>query len=248
MTRQGNSSEIAERLAIMERGLTEVTARVGELASALAELAHVTGPTDAASTQPIVLGADDISPFAAGFYQREFDSADRPYRWTGRGSFFEMRIRLNRNFEWSFNMELQRNRHVNISKLRGYVDYIEIPVQANGADGNIRGVIPSKPFGNSAVLTFQLPNLFVPNQIDPDSPDNRTLGVVFYEFQAEPGAAVAKKMLSIARPSVPAIPAPSPLKGSVSAGAGSAAGNTNEPASKPRRTFAESVSRLKISI
>src|SRR5947209_2137376 len=101
MNRQGNTSEIAERLAILERGLAEVTARVGELASAIAEVTGLTGPTDADSTQPLILGADDISPFAAGFYQREFDSAERPYRWTGKGSFFEMRTRINRNFEWS---------------------------------------------------------------------------------------------------------------------------------------------------
>lgn len=248
MNRQGNTSEMAERLAIMERGLTEVTARVGELASALAELTQLTGPTDAASTQPVVLGADDISPFAAGFYQREFDSAERPYRWTGRGSFFEMRIRVNRNFEWSFLMELQRNRHVNISKLRAYVDYIEIPVQVNGSDGYIRGVIPSKPFASSAVLSFQLPNLFVPNQIDADSPDNRTLGVVFYEFRAEPGASMVKTITSIALSSSAATSEISPVKGRGSANATSAAGGTNEPVAKPRRSFAESVSRLKISI
>jgi hypothetical protein len=244
MSRQAETSEIAERLRIVERALAEATAQISELASAVAEVAGITGLSDAASTQPLTISADDITPFAVGFYQREFDTADRPYRWTGKGSFFEMRIRINRNFEWSFIMELQRNRHVNISKLRAYVDYMEIPVQANEADGYIRGAIPSKPFGSSAILTFQLPNLFVPKQIDQDSTDNRALGVVFYDIRAEPAVSAAKS-LSLSGHSAGRVI--SSLRGRAD-NIGSGDGNAAEPAPKTRRSFAASVSRLKISI
>jgi hypothetical protein len=242
MTRQVETSEMAERLRIVERALAEATAQIGELASAMAEVADLTGLSDAASTQPVTISADDITPFAVGFYQREFDTADRPYRWTGKGSFFELRVRINRNFEWSFVMELQRNRHVNISKLRAYVDYMEVPVESNDADGYIRGVIPSRPFGSSAILTFQLPNLFVPKQIDHDSPDNRTLGVVFYDIRAEPAA--RSLPLSVGHSAGRVV---SPLRGR--AGDIGTGGESNpEPALKPRRSFAASVSRLKISL
>jgi hypothetical protein len=247
MTRQAETSDMAERLRIVERALAEATAQIGELANAIAEMADITGLSDPASTQPLTINADDITPFAVGFYQREFDTADRPYRWTGKGSFFELRVRISRNFEWPFIMELQRNRHVNISKLRGYVDYMEIPVQANEADGYIRGIIPSKPFGSSAILTFQLPNLFAPKQIDPDSADNRTLGVVFYEIRAEPGVSAAKNFpLAVAHSTGRAV---SSLRGhAAEASSGSVGGNTPEAPAKSRRSFAASVSRLKLSL
>jgi hypothetical protein len=237
MSKQTNTSEVLDRLVVLERAVAEMTARVGELTSAIAEVAQLTGPSDPAGMQQLAIGADDISPFAVGFYQREYDSSDRAYRWTGKSSLFEFRIRINRNFDWTFTMELQRNRHVNISNLRGFVDYIEIPIQANEADGYIRGVIPPKPLGSSAVLTFQLPNLFVPNQINPESPDNRTLGVVFYEFRAEAG--FAESVVSTK---------PAALRGSPESRPDSGDGKTVNPASRERRSLAASVSRLKISI
>jgi hypothetical protein len=83
-------------------------------------------------------------------------------------------------------MELQQNAHVDVGKLRGYVDYIEIPLEISASDAAVRGIIPARPFGRQAVLTFLLPNLFVPNQTNPESGDTRTLGLVFYELRATP--------------------------------------------------------------
>jgi len=186
MSKLGSLGDLHERLAITERALADATARIGELTEALADLTQASGMGDVANAKPIVIGADSVTPFCTGFYQREHDPADRPYRWTGRGSLFELRFPIDRSFEWNFAMELQRNTHVDISRLHAYVDYLEIPTHVEPMEAIVRGVIPARPFGRQAVMTFQLPNLFVPNQINPESTDARTLCLVFYDFRANP--------------------------------------------------------------
>jgi hypothetical protein len=185
MSKPASTSDLQERLAIAERAIADATARIGELTQALGEIAGAPEGEES-SRKAIAVGADTVSPFSIGFYQREYDAADRPYRWTGRGSLFELRIRVNRSFGWDFSIELQHNAHVDIGRLRGYVDYIEIPLDVGAPEAIVRGLIPARPFGRQAVLTFQLPNLFVPNQINPESGDTRTLGLVFYELRAAP--------------------------------------------------------------
>ena len=186
MSQPRSATEIEDRLRIAERAIADMNSRIGELTHALADMAEFGGETETPQAEPVTIGADTVSPFCVGFYQREYDAADRPYRWTGRGNLFELRFRLNRSFEWDFSMELQQNAHVDVGRLRGFVDYLEIPLKVSSSDGAIRGVIPARPFGRHAVLTFLLPNLFVPNQINPESTDSRTLGVVFYELRAIP--------------------------------------------------------------
>lgn len=183
MSKLAGTIDLLERLAIAERAIADATARIDELTHALGELSQAR-EADISQSKAVVIGADTVSPFCAGFYQREYDAADRPYRWTGRGNLFELRFPLNRGFAWDFSLELQQNAHVDIGRLRGYVDYLEIPLDLTSTEAVVRGVIPSRPFGRQAVLTFQLPGLFVPSQINPESTDTRTLGLVFYEFRA----------------------------------------------------------------
>jgi hypothetical protein len=183
MSKLASTNDLQERLTIAERAIADATARINELTQAFGEIARA---PEESSRKAVTIGADTVSPFSIGFYQREHDGADRPYRWTGRGNLFELRIRVDRSFGWDFSMELQQNEHVDIGRLRGYVDYIEIPLEVSAPEAIVRGVIPARPFGRQAVLTFLLPNLFVPNQINPESGDTRTLGLVFYELRAAP--------------------------------------------------------------
>ena len=185
MSKSGSLTDLQERLAIAERAIADSAARIEELSRALGEITEG-AQADEASQKEVTIGADSVSPFCIGFHQREYDAADRPYRWTGRGNLFELRIRVDRSFRWHFAMELQPNTHVDIGRLRAYVDYIEIPIEVSDAESLVRGVIPARPFGRQAVLTFLLPNLFVPNQVNPESTDTRSLGVVFYELRLVP--------------------------------------------------------------
>ena len=183
MSKLESASDLQERLAIAERAIADAASRIDDLTQALGEIARVPDGEHISDTT-ITIGADTVSPFNIGFYQREFDAADRPYRWTGRGELFELRFRVNRSFAWDFSMEVQRNPHIDLARLRAYVDYIEIPLDVSTSNAVVRGTIPARPFGRQAVLTFKLPNLFVPNQINPESTDSRTLGIVFYQLSA----------------------------------------------------------------
>jgi len=185
MSKLVSAADLQERLAIAERAIADATVRINELSHALGEIAQ-TPEGDEVSRKALAIGADTVSPFSTGFYQREYDAAGRAYRWTGRGNLFELRIRLSRSFGWDFVMELQQNAHVDVAQLRGFVDYIEVPVEISAPEALVRGTIPARPFGRHAVLTFLLPNLFVPSQISSESSDTRSLGLVFYALRAAP--------------------------------------------------------------
>jgi hypothetical protein len=184
--------DLTLRLLLAERAIAESAARIAELTGALAQLTEVTQPSVAADVPPVVVDADAVSPFALGFYQREFDKLGRPFRWTGKSDLFEIRLRLNRSAPWSFALELQPNPNVDTRKLRAFVDYIEIPVAIDDAGKTVSGAIPERYFGTAATVTFLLPNTFVPSTVNPAVQDNRALGVIFYELRAGLAEAAAR--------------------------------------------------------
>lgn len=180
----GNNAEM--RIALAERAIAEMAARISELTVALANVAQLKSSADGAVEEDIIIGADEISPFTTGFYQREHDRMDRPYRWTGRSDLFEMRFKVNRNIEWTFTIEGSANPNIDIFALQAFVDYVKVPVEIQEHGKFIIGTIPQKLFSNIVTLTFSLPGSFVPNLIDPMSSDARKLGIVFYELRATP--------------------------------------------------------------
>lgn len=181
--------ELGMRLTLAERAIAESVNRISELTRALGELA---GPRSADSTpeiEPIVIGADNVSPFSLGFYQRETDKSGRQFRWTGRAEMFEFRLKVGRNAPRPFRLEVQPNSHVNSKGLRGFVDFVEIPLLCSAGGKFIIGVIPEKPFAATATLSFLLPNTFVPAEANAAKQDSRKLGLVFFELRVDvPGA------------------------------------------------------------
>jgi hypothetical protein len=170
------------RMGLVERAVAEQGRRIDELIHALSQ----DEDRDLRVPEKIVVDPVSVSPFAFGFHFHENDGAGRPYRWTGRGEFFELRVQMNRNVEWTFEMELRGNDHVKVDPLRAFVDYIEIPIQFGGPDWLAMGRVPAKPLANHAVLTFYLPEHFIPSVLDPSSVDHRRLSAVFYGLKLVP--------------------------------------------------------------
>jgi hypothetical protein len=183
MENSRTEDEIGFRVGLMERAVAEQGRRLGELVRALSNDETQERPPPAA----IMVDADSVSPFAAGFHFRETDATGRPYRWTGRGDFFEIRIRLDRRVEWSFELDLRGNDHVNVDTLRAFVDYVEVPVGFGRAGAHPVGKVPTKALSDLAVFTFYLPTHFVPSKLDPESVDHRSLSAVFYGLKLVPG-------------------------------------------------------------
>ncbi|HTW31952.1 MAG TPA: hypothetical protein VMD76_09750 [Candidatus Sulfotelmatobacter sp.] len=187
MDDRSSPSDLDFRVALLERAVTENARRLAELARVLR------GDKRSGARETVTIDADSVSPFAAGFHFRETDATGRPYRWTGRGDFFELRVRLDRNTDWTFEMDLRGNDHVNVASLRGFVDYVEVPIAFSVLEAHAIGEIPAKPLSDVAVLTFYLPAHFVPSKLDPTSVDHRTLSAVFYGLKLVPGDGSAAK-------------------------------------------------------
>src|SRR5205814_6128015 len=97
---------------------------------------------------------------------------------------------------WSFVMELRPNVHVQAALLRAFVDYVEVPIEADAAGRFVRGTLPVREFGSLATLTFFLPKTFKPSDSDANSKDSRTLGLAFYGLKLEPALAGAVDSLN----------------------------------------------------
>jgi len=83
-------------------------------------------------------------------------------------------------------MHLMSNANVDLTQLRAFVDYAEVPIQLEASGAHIHGPVPAKHFSHLITLTFYLPSNFVPSRLDPNSADNRSLGVVFYGLKLDP--------------------------------------------------------------
>jgi hypothetical protein len=182
MNEAASGPDLDFRVGLIERAVAENARRLGELAHALE------GERQSAEhgLQPIIMNADSVAPFAAGFHFREFDATGRAYRWTGKGDFFELRVALDRSSEWTLELDLRGNDHVSVETLRAFADYIEIPLRFAGSMPHFSGTLPKKTCSNLAVLTFYLPAHFVPSRLDPSSVDHRSLSAVFYELKLVP--------------------------------------------------------------
>ncbi|HLY04351.1 MAG TPA: hypothetical protein VKR31_01245 [Rhizomicrobium sp.] len=184
MSGSNQTDRLDFRVRLLERSAADTAARLGELTRSIA--GGNGGPGITAPEETIIIDADGIAPFANGFHARELDASGRPFRWTGGDDFFEMRFFANRSIPWTFELTVMPNPHVDVKGLRAFVDYVEVPVEVDAACERITGSVPVKPFSTLTTMTFYLPAHFVPSQLDPASPDNRSLGVVFYGLRLDP--------------------------------------------------------------
>lgn len=174
------------RLKLIERATTDTSIRLGEVMERLAMLESSDGETGVPGARPFDVKAEEISPFATGFYAKEADNDNRTYRWTGSADFFEFRFGVNRDLPWAFNMQIMTNPNVNLEHMRGFVDYAEIPIELDATGQYVSGTIPTKRFSKIITLSFYQPSRFVPHELDPASEDRRPLGIVFYRLSLRP--------------------------------------------------------------
>jgi hypothetical protein len=179
------ASENELRTALIERNLRDILAQLEDLRRTLGERVGTAAELVPSADTIVTISPDDVSPFAIGFYAREYGSG-RPYRWTGDGNIFELRIHLNRSCNWNFVMHADPATGVELQAIKGFVDYAEIPLQVLLGANRIQGSVSRRLFSNQLVLSFFHPQSTVPSQVDPNNLDSRSLSLAFYELKLSP--------------------------------------------------------------
>jgi hypothetical protein len=170
------------RLAMVERAIHAMRARVDDLARSLGEL---TGNVVPGKREPFTVDASNLSELFGGFYRGELDSDSRPFRWTGKSDFFEFRLNIDRNVDWRFRMFVRFAAELPDPKLVAFADFIPIKIDVTPG-GIVTGTIPRQPLSNQLCLTFHCNQYFSPKELDPASQDNRMLALSFYEISFSP--------------------------------------------------------------
>lgn len=181
-------NEEAFRLAMAERAIQELRRRIADLSQSLAAL---TGQTPLPPANALTIDAAGISEFYRGFHPSEEDGDGRAFRWTGNTDFFELRLHLDRNYDWQFRMTIRFPAHFTDARLLAFADFIPIPIDVNRAAGFVIGIVPRQPFANQLSLTFHCNRHFSPQDTDPQSHDTRRLALSFYEITLTPRTAAA---------------------------------------------------------
>lgn len=185
MVGSDDMSEEAFRLAMAERAIQELRRRVADLSQSLAALTGQAPPPPAKS---LTIDAAGISEFYRGFHPSEEDGGGRSFRWTGNTDFFELRLHLDRNYDWQFRMMIRFPSHLADAELLAFADFIPIPIEVNRGAGWVTGIVPRQPFANQLALTFHCNRHFSPQETDPQSNDTRRLALSFYEIALTPRA------------------------------------------------------------
>jgi hypothetical protein len=170
------------RLAMAERAIHAMRARIDDLARSLSVL---TGGAVPAKRAPFTVDASNLSELFGGFYRSELDSDSRPFRWTGKSDFFEIRLNIDRDVDWRFRMFVRFAAQLPNPKLAAFADFIPIEIEVDSG-GIVTGVIPRQPLSNQLCLTFHCNQHFSPKELNPVSQDNRKLALSFYEISFSP--------------------------------------------------------------
>jgi hypothetical protein len=138
------------------------------------------------------LGAREITIDAAlnlmaeqGFYEVEYGQGGVPFRWTGPNNTFYFDLLLDRGEPKELILKLTSTlRDENIDNLRCLIDDQEILLNKERTRGlfYIKGIVPKRVSVGWTRISFVVPSPVKISEINPESPDGRSLGVAFSEL------------------------------------------------------------------
>ncbi|MEM9272846.1 MAG: hypothetical protein AAGA80_07770 [Cyanobacteria bacterium P01_F01_bin.143] len=136
----------------------------------------------------LVISADFPLSAENGFYELEYDSQGRTMRWTGLSkSFF---------FDLCFD-RLQPKRIVldilsplsekNLTGIKCFIDDIEATLLTSPQEGlhQFTTLVPANKNTTNTKISFLVPELVKPCELDANQEDGRDLGVVFYQLSIQ---------------------------------------------------------------
>jgi hypothetical protein len=123
-----------------------------------------------------------------GFYALEFSADGTAFRWTGPQPDFRFVVYVDRRRERRAELTLIDNEHLNdVAEIACYVDRSWVKSELRRVEGQrlvtASAVIPKLDVNRGTEILFMSPNVIVPRQRNPDSMDDRSLGVQFVELR-----------------------------------------------------------------
>ena len=132
----------------------------------------------------MVLDPDD------GFHKLDHDSAGKPYRWTGPDNDFVFYLNLNRSTTRDGHLKLAAFSKDYAKGIRCFVDGHLVPCDHTLADGSLvyNFTLPPTAHAHTTNVRFSVPKLWHPKDRNPESKDDRRLGVAFQELSISAAA------------------------------------------------------------
>ena len=131
----------------------------------------------------LVITADFPLSADNGFYELEYDQQGKTMRWTGLSDSFFFDLCFDRIKEKKIVLEvLSPLSEQNIQQMQCFVDNRETKlfISEEQVPWQVTALIPANSSVTNTKISFVVPELIKPCDIDPDQKDTRNLGVVFY--------------------------------------------------------------------
>ncbi|MGK7914527.1 MAG: hypothetical protein AB4038_03140 [Prochloraceae cyanobacterium] len=133
----------------------------------------------------LIITADFPLSADQGFYELEYDKQGKTMRWTGLSNSFFFDLCFDRTKDKKLILEaLSPLSEQNISQMQCFVDNSATKLSISQEQGNcqVTASIPATSSVTNTKISFVVPELIKPCDIDAEQKDTRTLGVVFYRL------------------------------------------------------------------
>ena len=133
----------------------------------------------------LVISADFPLSADNGFYQLEYDARGKTMRWTGLSNSFGFDLCFDRTKDKIIILEiLSPLSEKNIPEMKCFVDHRETPLSIAKKDGicQLTASLAANNQLSNTKISYQIPELIRPCDINPNQKDERNLGVAFYQL------------------------------------------------------------------
>ena len=123
-----------------------------------------------------------------GFYELEYDQQGKTMRWTGLSNSFFFDLCFDRIKEKKLVLEvLSPLSEKNIQQMQCFIDNSEtkLSISKEQVPWQITVLIPANSNVTNTKISFVIPELIKPCEIDSSQKDTRNLGVVFYRLSIQ---------------------------------------------------------------
>lgn len=120
-----------------------------------------------------------------GFYELEYDRQGKTMRWTGLSNSFFFDLCFDRIKEKKLILEvLSPLSEQNIQQMQCFIDNSEtkLSISKEQVPWQVTALIPANSSVSNTKISFVIPELIKPHEVDSEQKDARNLGVVFYSL------------------------------------------------------------------